>query len=179
MSGHNKWSKIKHKKAASDAKKSKVFGMLARQIAITVKEAGGDPNHSTVRAIIEKARKENMPKENIDRAVAKGSGAGESYEAVQFEGFGPGGVAMIIEGITDNNNRTASEIKHIFSKLGCTLGAPGTAVWAFERIEENGERVWKAKQSMDPSDEDGEKLSVLVEELEDHDDVKSVVTNAD
>lgn len=180
MSGHNKWSKIKHKKAAEDAKKSKVFGILARQIALESKVAKGDLNSPKLRAVIEKARKENMPKENIDRAVAKGSGAGgQAIETIRYEGFGPGGVAIIVEGITDNPNRTGQEIRHILGEHEGSLGTPGSAAWAFERMEENGSLIWKAKTIIDLSDENLEKLSALVETLENHDDVETVYTNAE
>jgi len=179
MSGHNKWSKIKHKKAATDAKKSKIFSMLARQITIESKMAGGDTNSPSLRAIMDKAKKENMPKDNIERAVAKGAGAGaESYEPVLFEAFGPGGTALIIQGITDNTNRTSSEVKHIFSKAGYSLGAPGSAAWAFTKGEENGNIVWTPNQTVDLNDSDLESLEKLVNTLDEHDDVQDVFTNA-
>ncbi|HEY4506448.1 MAG TPA: YebC/PmpR family DNA-binding transcriptional regulator [Candidatus Paceibacterota bacterium] len=179
MSGHNKWSKIKHKKGAEDAKKSKVFSMLARTIAIESKAAKGDANSPRVRAVVEKARKSNMPKENIERAIAKGAGTGgEAYEAVRYEGYGPGGVALIVEGITDNPNRTSQEIKHIFTKRGYALGTPGSAAWAFEHKEVEGSISWVPNSTIPLSDEDGEKLGVLVDELDEHNDIENVFTNA-
>lgn len=180
MSGHNKWSKIKHKKGAEDAKKSKVFSMIARAITIESKSAKGDINSPRLRTVIEKARKANMPKDNIERAVAKGAGTGgQSYEAVRYEGFGPAGVAIIAEGITDNPNRTSQEIKHIFSDAGFSLGMPGSAVWAFVHTNEEGNVVWKPTTTIKLSDEDGEKLAEFAEKLEDHDDIESVFTNAE
>jgi len=179
MSGHNKWSKIKHKKAATDAKKSKIFSMLARQITIESKAVGGDVTSPTLRAVMDKAKKENMPKDNIERAVAKGAGAGgESYEPVLFEAFGPGGTALIIQGITDNTNRTSNEVKHIFSKAGYSLGAPGSAVWAFTKGEEGSESTWQPNQPVDLSDSDSDSLEKLINSLEEHDDIQNVFTNA-
>jgi len=176
MSGHNKWSKIKHKKAASDAQKSKLFSKHAALIAMEARKAGGDATSAGVLAAIERAKKDSMPKENIDRAVAKGSGAGgAALEEVIFEAFGPGGVGMIITAVTDNNNRTAPEIKHIFTKAGYQLGAPGSAMWAFTK--ENDRYV--PQNPLDVSDEDGEKLANLIEALEDQDDVQEIFTTAD
>ncbi len=180
MSGHNKWSKIKHKKGAEDAKKSKVFSMLARTIAIESKAAKGDMGSPRLRTIIEKARKNNMPKENIDRAVAKGAGAGgEAYEHVRYEGFGPGGVAIVVEGITDNPNRTSQEIKRVFGDAGFSMGTPGSAIWAFtHKINEDDNMVWESTTAINLSDKDGEKLAGFIEKLKNHGDVESVFTNA-
>lgn len=176
MSGHNKWSKIKHKKAATDAVKSKVFSKHAALIAMEVRKAGGDVTASGVLAVVERAKKDSMPKENIDRALAKGAGAGgAAMEEIIFEAFGPGGVGMIITAVTDNNNRTAPEIKHIFTKAGYQLGAPGSAMWAFTKTDDG----YIPTNPLDISDEDGEKLATLVEALEDNDDVQDVYTTAD
>ena len=175
MSGHNKFSKIKHKKAATDAKKSKVFSMHARKIATAVKDANGDPTSPTVRAAVLRARSDSMPNENIERAIKKGAGgeAGD-YRPVLFEGFGPGGVAVLIEGLTDNNNRTSQEVRHVFTKAGLSLGAPGSAKWAFQK----GADGWEALTKIELEEEDIEKLAYLIEELEDHDDVSAVWTSA-
>lgn len=176
MSGHNKWSKIKHKKAATDAAKSKVFSKHAALIAMEARKAGGDPTSAGVLAAIERAKKDSMPKENIDRAVAKGSGAGgAALEEVIFEAFGPGGVGMIITAVTDNNNRTAPEIKHIFHKAGYQLGAPGSAMWAFTK---DGDR-YVPQNPLEIDDGDGEKLANLIEALEEQDDVQEIFTTAD
>ena len=176
MSGHNKWSKIKHKKAATDAKKGKIFSKHSILITMEVKKAGGDPNSANVLAAIERAKKDSMPKDNIDRAIAKGSGTGgAALEEVLFEGYGPGGVALLIEAVTDNNNRTAPEIRHIFSKAGLELGTPGSAAWAFTKTAEG----YVPNTPMELDDETGEKLADFIEKLEDQDDVTNVYTAAD
>lgn len=176
MSGHNKWSKIKHKKAATDAAKSKIFSKHASLIAMESRKANGDVNSPGLAAAIERAKKDSMPKDNIDRAVAKGSGAGgAAIEEVMYEGYGPGGVAMIIQAVTDNNNRTAPEIRHIFSKAGLELGTPGSAAWAFTKTAEG----YIPTIPMEIDDATGEKLADLIEKLEDNDDVTNVYTTAD
>jgi YebC/PmpR family DNA-binding regulatory protein len=137
LSGHSKWSSIKHKKGAADAKRGKLFSKLARAIIVAAKEGGGDPtNNLALQNAIEKARSYSMPKDNIDRAIAKGSGAGadtEAFETVVYEGYGPEGVAVIVEALTDNRNRTASDVRHAFAKHGGSLGATGAVAWQFER----------------------------------------------
>ncbi len=137
MSGHSKWSSIKHKKGAADAKRGKLFSKLARAIIVAAKEGGGDPlNNLALQNAIEKARSYSMPKDNIDRAIAKGSGEGadsESFETIVYEGYGPEGVAVIVEALTDNRNRTASDVRHVFAKNGGNLGATGAVAWQFER----------------------------------------------
>jgi YebC/PmpR family DNA-binding regulatory protein len=174
MSGHNKWSKIKHKKALTDAKKSKVFSKFVKLIQVESKKAGGNTDSPGLRAAIDKAKAENMPSSNIEKAVAKGK-AGESadMEHLTFETYGPGGSAVIIEVLTDNNNRTSPEIKHILTKRGLQLAAQHSATWAFEKVD--GE--WSAKMPHEVSEEDLEKLEGLIEELEDHEDVQGVYTN--
>jgi YebC/PmpR family DNA-binding regulatory protein len=133
MSGHNKWSKIKHKKAISDSKKSKEFSKLARLLTVESKKASGDISSPSLRVAIEKARGANMPSINIDRAVKKGITAdAASMEAITYEAYGPGGSALVIEALTENKNKAASEIKHILSKNGSSLAAQGSATWAFE-----------------------------------------------
>jgi len=176
MSGHNKWSKIKHKKAATDAQKSKIFGKLARMIAVESKKAGGDVSAPNLRAILDKARAENMPKDNIERAVQKGnSNETESLESVVYEVYGPGGAALVVDALTDNRNRTAAEIKHLLSKNGFELATPGSAAWAFSKSHEG----YAPTSMISVSDADGEKLSALIEIIEDHDDVQDVYTNAE
>jgi YebC/PmpR family DNA-binding regulatory protein len=136
MAGHSKWANIKHRKAAQDAKRGKVYTKLAKEITVAAREGGGDPEfNSRLRAAIEKAKKFNMPKENIERAIKRGTGeiAGEIYEEVTYEGYGPGGVAIIVKCLTDNRNRTASEVRHAFSKHGGNLGTSGCVSWMFER----------------------------------------------
>ena len=137
MSGHSKWSSIKHKKGAADARRGKLFSKLSRAIIVAAKEGGGDPdNNLALQNAIEKARSYSMPKDNIERAIAKGSGDGAdaaSFETVVYEGYGPEGVAVIVEALTDNRNRTASDVRHLFSKHGGNLGATGAVAWQFER----------------------------------------------
>ena len=174
MSGHNKWSKIKHKKASTDAQKSKIFGKFARGIAVESKKSGGDINAPGLRLAIERARKENMPNENIERAVAKGKAdTGVSLEAVTYETYGPGGAAIIIEGFTDNNNRTSQEIKHLLAQHSATLAGPGSASWAFTKS--SGE--WSPQSTVKILGDERERLERLIEELEAHEDVQDVYTN--
>jgi YebC/PmpR family DNA-binding regulatory protein len=136
MSGHSKWSSIKHKKAATDARRGQLFTKLARAIAVAAREGGGDPdsNH-TLAAAIEKARGYSMPKDNIQRAIDRGAGAGAGgeIERVVYEGYGPAGVAVLVEALTDNRNRTSAEIRHAFDKHGGSMGEPGSVAWQFER----------------------------------------------
>jgi YebC/PmpR family DNA-binding regulatory protein len=137
LSGHSKWSSIKHKKGAADAKRGKLFSKLSRAIIVAAKEGGGDAtNNLALQNAIEKARSYSMPKDNIDRAIAKGTGSGadsEAFETVVYEGYGPEGVAVIVEALTDNRNRTASDVRHAFTKHGGSLGATGAVAWQFER----------------------------------------------
>src|SRR3989338_9376933 len=168
MSGHNKFSQIKRKKGFTDAKKSKAFSMFARLITIASKQAGGDASSPTLRTIIDKAKKASMPKDNIDRAVKKGTDTGSSaYSEVMFETYGPGGVGVIITGITDNKNRTSQEIKHVLSKHGYDLANPGSVIWAFGagRDEESGGISYSATTRVPISDSDKEKLALLVDAL--------------
>jgi len=174
MSGHSKWAKIKHQKSVTDARKSKVFSKLVRFIATEAKRAKGDRSSPSLRMAIEKARVANMPADNIDRAIEKASSDSTELESVTYEAYGPGGVAVIIEGYTDNRNRTAAEIKHLLSLHGGTLATPNAALWAFEHRDNKLEPT----TTVELLDEDLEKLAVLVDALEDHDDVSEVYTNA-
>jgi YebC/PmpR family DNA-binding regulatory protein len=137
LSGHSKWSSIKHKKGAADAKRGKLFSKLSRAIIVAAKEGGGDPaNNLALQNAIEKARSYSMPKDNIDRAIAKGSGAdadADAFETIVYEGYGPEGVAVIVEALTDNRNRTAADVRHVFAKNGGNLGATGAVAWQFDR----------------------------------------------
>ena len=137
MSGHSKWSSIKHKKAATDAKRGQLFTKLARAIQVAAREGGPDPAaNAALGTAIEKAREASMPKDNIQRAIDKGTGAGadaDAFEAVAYEGYGPGGVAIMVEALTDNRNRTGSDVRHLFSKHGGNLGEPGSVAWIFEK----------------------------------------------
>lgn len=174
MSGHSKWAQIKRQKGSEDAKRSKVFAKLSAAITLASKNAKGDSSSPALRAIIETAKKENMPKDTIERAVKKGTGAeaGEMFE-VLYEAYGPGGSALIIEGLTDSKNRSAAEIKHLLFLHGGTFAAQGAAAWAFKK--ESGE--WIPQTTTSLSEEDGMKLSGLIEELEEREDVQRVYTN--
>jgi YebC/PmpR family DNA-binding regulatory protein len=137
LSGHSKWSSIKHKKGAADAKRGKLFSKLARAIIVAAKDGGGDPaNNLALQNAIEKAKSYSMPKDNIDRAIAKGAGSdadSASFETIVYEGYGPEGVAVIAEALTDNKNRTAADVRHIFTKFGGNLGTTGAVAWQFAR----------------------------------------------
>ena len=137
MSGHSKWSSIKHKKGAADAKRGQLFSKLSKAIIVAAKHGGGDPaNNLALQNAIEKARSYSMPKENIDRAIAKGTGEGgdgAAYETVVYEGYAADGVAVLVEALTDNRNRTAADVRHAFSKHGGSLGSTGAVAWLFER----------------------------------------------
>jgi len=135
MSGHSKWSKIKHVKGALDAKRGKIFTKLIKEITVSARLGGGDPGgNPRLRAAIEAARAANMPSDNIKRAVQKGTGElpGQQYEEVAYEGYGPGGVAIYVQAMTDNRNRTLPEIRHLFAKFGGNLGEQNSVAWMFE-----------------------------------------------
>ncbi|MDO8561663.1 MAG: YebC/PmpR family DNA-binding transcriptional regulator [bacterium] len=176
MSGHNKWSQIKHRKGAADAMKSNVWGKLSKRIAVESKKANGDVTSPSLRAVIEKARAANMPKDVIDRAVAKGTSldAG-SLDTVIYETYGPGGVAILIVALTDSHNRTAQEIKHLLTENGLVLASPGSAMWAFEKTGTG----YVPKTTVPLSESDGEKLQKVLGEIDAHDDVEEVYTNAE
>jgi YebC/PmpR family DNA-binding regulatory protein len=137
MSGHSKWSTIKHKKGAADAKRGQLFTKLSKAIIVAAKEGGSDPaNNLSLQNAIEKARSYSMPKDTIERAIARGAGTDDdaaAYESVVYEGYGPEGVAVLVEALTDNRNRTASDVRHVFSKHGGNLGTTGAVAWLFER----------------------------------------------
>lgn len=135
MSGHSKWSTIKHKKAKEDAKRGKVFTKLIKELTVVARDGGGDPGaNARLRMIIDKAKAANMPQDNITRAIKKGTGelAGVQYEAATYEGYGPGGIAVIVETLSDNKKRTVADVRHVFTKLGGNLGENGSVAWMFE-----------------------------------------------
>ena len=174
MSGHSKWSTIKHKKGAADAKRGKLFSKLSRSIMVAAKEGGADPGTNlALQNAIDKARSYSMPKDNIERAIAKGSGEGADgtiFETVVYEGYGPEGVAVIVEALTDNRNRTASDVRHLFSKHGGNLGATGAVAWQFERrgiilvgadgVDEDDLVLAAAEAGADDVDRDGDVFEV-------------------
>ena len=174
MSGHSKWSTIKHKKGAADAKRGKLFSKLSRAIMVAAKEGGPDPaSNLALQNAIEKARSYSMPKDNIERAIAKGAGEGtdgSSFETVVYEGYGPEGVAVIVEALTDNRNRTASDVRHLFTKFGGNLGATGAVAWQFERrgvvlvsadgVDEDELLLMAADAGVDDVERDGSTFTV-------------------
>jgi YebC/PmpR family DNA-binding regulatory protein len=176
MSGHNKWSKIKHKKGAEDAKRSNLFSKLSRQIIAESKKCNGDVSSPSLATAIDAAKKENMPKDTIERAIKKGTDKDTAaLEAVTYEAYGPGGCAIVIEGLTDNKNRTAAEVRHLLSKKGIELAAQGAASWAFSK---EGSK-WIPNSTTPLSDDDGEKLGSLIDELDELEDIQEVFTNAE
>ncbi|PIE58530.1 MAG: YebC/PmpR family DNA-binding transcriptional regulator [Desulfobulbus propionicus] len=175
MSGHSKWSTIKRKKGANDAKRGKIFTKLIKEITIAAKMGGGDPDgNPRLRSAITAAKAENMPKDNIDRAIKKGTGDldGAVYEEILYEGYGPGGVAVLVETMTDNKNRTVADIRHYFSKSGGNLGETGCVAWMFDK---------KGTMLIDKEGVDEEELMDLAleagaEDVVDEGDVYQVVT---
>lgn len=176
MSGHNKWSKVKNKKAVTDAKKGKIYTKMAKIIAVEVKKAGGDVNSPGVKTAVARAREYDVPNENIERALKKGSDKNSAeMESIIYECYGPGGVAIMIEVLTDNRNKAAAEIKHILIDNGSALAAPGSASWAFDKNAEG----FVPKTTTPLSPDDSAKLDTLIEALEDNDEVQEVYTNAE
>jgi YebC/PmpR family DNA-binding regulatory protein len=159
MSGHSKWAGIKHKKAITDAKRGAIFTKMAREITVSAKEGGGDPTGNfRLRLAIQRARDVNMPADNIDRAIKRGTGeaGGAAYEELRYEGYGPGGVAILVDALTDNRNRTASEIRSIFSRFGGNVAEPNAVGWIFKR---------QGVILVDPTGKDPETLGLEVIEL--------------
>lgn len=173
MAGHNKWSKIKHKKTATDAQKSKIFGKMAQLLTVEAKKCGGDRNSPGLKAIIEKAKSINMPAQNINRAIDRGDSDTTTLEKVTYEAYGPGGCALLIETVTDNKNRTAAEIRHTLSKYGISMGAQGSAVWIFT-IKNN---TVTPKTTVHLTREEEEKLTTIISDLMDQEDTQEVHTN--
>jgi len=136
MAGHSKWASIKHKKKATDAKRGALFTKLTRAITVAARDGGDPEGNPSLALAIQKAKDASMPKDNIERAIAKGTGAdqdADAFEAVTYEGYGPGGVAVLVEALTDNRNRTSSDVRHAFTKSGGNLGEPGSVAWIFEK----------------------------------------------
>lgn len=176
MSGHNKWAQIKRQKATTDAAKSRVFARYARLIALESKRATGNVSAPALAAAISRAKAANMPKDNIDRAVAKGiSKDAGALEQVVYEAYGPGGAALVIDALTDNKNRTTQEVKHLLSKNGVELAAPGAAAWAFTKTSGG---YAPNEPLMDVAGADEERLNTVLSALDEHDDVQAVYTNA-
>jgi YebC/PmpR family DNA-binding regulatory protein len=178
MSGHSKWATIKHKKGAADAKRGRVFTRIIKEISVAARASGGDPDtNPRLRTIIADAKAENMPADNIKRAIQRGTGElpGATYEEATFEGYGPGGVAVLVEVATDNRNRTVSELRHAFSKNGGNLGESGCVSWMFSK--KGYLSIPKAKASED--DLLGVVLDAGAEDLKDDGDEWAVITPTD
>ena len=158
MSGHSKWASIKHKKAVVDSRRGQQFTKLARAITVAARDGGGDPDaNATLENAVRKAKEASMPKDNIERAIARGTGEGgegEALESVLYEGYGPGGVAILVEAVTDNRNRTGADVRHSFSKYGGNLGEPGSVAYLFDK---------KGTITIDASAHDEDELMVAVE----------------
>ena len=176
MSGHSKWATIKHKKGAADAKRGKIFSKIAKEIMILAKQGGGDPNaNAALRNMLAKAKSVNMPNDNIERAIKKGAGGGDgvAMESLSYEGYAAGGVAVIVNCLSDNRNRTAADIRSFFNKYNCNLGASGSVSWKFHR---------KAKFVVEGEAANEEKLfeilvdgGVDVEDITVEDDVAEII----
>lgn len=184
MSGHNKWSQIKTQKAKTDAYKSKVFGKYAKLIGEEARKANGNLSAPGLKGAIEKARAENMPSDNIERAIKKATGAGAvAMESITYEAYGPSGVAIIIHALTGNRNKAAQEVKFILSEHGANLAAIGSASWAFRKKQttDNSQQTTEleATTTVPLSEEDLVKLEALVDALESNEEVQEVYTNAE
>ncbi len=174
MSGHNKWSQIKNQKGAADKKRGQIFTKLLRAISIAAKEESNPQFNPRLRSAIETAKAHNVPLDNIERAVNKASGE-KPLEDVVIEAYGPEGVALIIQGITDNTNRTVAEVKHLLSEHDAKIANPGSVLWAFNAPR--GNQGWEAKFPQSIAPDQAEKLLSLVEALEERDDIQHVTTN--
>lgn len=174
MAGHSKWAQIKRKKAVTDGKRSQLFSRLSKNISVEARLASGDKSSPGLRAAIEKAREANMPNENIERAISKANDT-KSLEKIIYEAYGPGGIGLIIEALTDNKNRSAQEIKFVLSKNGTSLAGIGSVLWAFRK--ENNSFVPETTVPVEDSFSDS--LEKLIEDLEELEDVSEVITNAE
>jgi YebC/PmpR family DNA-binding regulatory protein len=177
MAGHSKWAQIKRAKAVTDGARARVFTRFAKQITLESKRAGGSMSDPGLLALISRAKAANMPKDNIERAVAKGlSKDSGGLERVVYEFYGPAGVAMIVDALTDSRNRTTQEIKHLLTKNGFELGTPGSAMWGFTKSPDG--KFSPNEPLAEVSEADGETLSALLTQLDDYEDTQAVYTNA-
>jgi len=191
MSGHSKWASIRHKKGVVDAKRGKVFSKLIKEITVAARLGGKDPDsNARLRTAIAAAKAENMPKENIDRAIKKGTGEleGTHYEEVTYEGYGPGGVAVLVEVLTDNKNRAVADVRHLFERYGGSLGAAGCVAWmfsqqgliVFRKDETDEERLFEVALEAGAEDiKEGEKEFEVITEPSSFESVKTAVENAE
>ena len=175
MAGHNKWSQIKHKKAKTDGAKSKLYSKYSKLISAEAQQVKGDRNSPSLRALIERAKSEDVTNEVIERAIKKASEPGGVLESITYEAYGPGGCALMIEALTTNKNKAAQEVKHILSENGFSLATPGSASWAFKREG----TAWSPTSTMPLEDADIAALEKLVDELEANEEVQEVFTNVE
>jgi len=177
MAGHSKWAQIKRGKAVTDAAKSRIFSRFARLITLESKKNAGSLTAPGLATAVSRAKAANMPKDNIERAIAKGiSKEANDVEQVMYEAYGPGGVALVMDALTDNRNRTTQEIKHLLSKNGVQLAAPGAALWAFTKTPDGS--FTPTEPLLNITGEEEAKLGTLLSELDEHEDVQGVYTNA-
>ena len=176
MSGHNKWTTIKHKKEKTDAARGKIFTKLGREIAVAVKEGGATPEaNSKLRDVIAKCKANNMPNDTISRSIKKaaGEGSGITYEAITYEGYGPGGTAIMVECLTDNKNRTAANVRHAFSKNGGNMGTTGCVSYMFDK---KGQIIIELKEGMDEDELMMQALDAGAEDMESEEDTCVITT---
>ncbi|MBI2100462.1 MAG: YebC/PmpR family DNA-binding transcriptional regulator [Candidatus Vogelbacteria bacterium] len=170
MAGHNKWTQIKRKKEAADSVKSRRFSFLAKQIQWAAKKTGGDRNAAGLKAAIARAREANLPSDNIERAIRAATETGVNLEEVNYEAYGPGGIALIINVLTSNKNRASQEIKHLLAAHGAALASPGAALWAFEQTADG----WRPKTPRPVTREEQAQLNELLAALEKYDEVQNL-----
>ncbi len=176
MSGHSKWHNIKNKKGKADAKRGKIFTKMARKIAVAVKEGGDDPDYNpALKAAIDSAKAENMPNDNIERAIKKAAGEGDSdnFESVTYEGYGPSGIAVMVQCLTDNRNRTAPDVRHAFDKNGGNLGTDGSVSFLFERKGQLGIEI---KEGVDPEVVEMDAIEAGAEDIRTEDGGIEIIT---
>lgn len=178
MSGHSHWAGIKHKKEITDQKRGKVFSKLLALVSAAAKTEPNPGFNPRLRTAIAKAREATVPQENIERAIKRASEIGAALEELTFEAYGPGGIALLIEAVSDNRNRAVQEVKVALRDHGGKWAEAGSVRWAFEAAPEGAEERWVAKFPQDVTGDDAQKLATLVETLEDNDDVQSVYTTA-
>ena len=177
MSGHSKWHNIKNKKGKADAKRGKIFTKMARKIAVAVKEGGDDPDYNpALKAAIDSAKAENMPNDNIERAIKKAAGEGDSdnFESVTYEGYGPSGIAVMVQCLTDNRNRTAPDVRHAFDKHGGNLGTDGSVSFLFDRKGQLGIEI---KDGMDPEVVEMDAIEAGAEDIRTEDGGIEIITS--
>ena len=174
---HSQWEKKKYKKAAESNKISKIYSKLVRLITTKAKKSAGNRESPGLKQAISKAREVDMPNDNIERAINKANESGTSMEQMMYEAYGPGGVGIIIDALTDNRNKASQEIKHILSKNGSSLASTGSVTWGFEKYQTPEGLVWKPIQTTQLSAEDSALLEKIVDELEENDEVQDIYTN--